>query len=124
MVVKQQQVLFATLKQKGEKQHSLLNRKVLKYLCSMVAAFIIRFTTEAQRAQSKFSFCPIGRRQSGFWVGPKMAIGSEIKSLSPQAMAFFPGRNLPARENIISSVASVSPWFDLRIFIASYALTI
>ena len=99
-----------------------------------MAILTIRFTTEAQRALSKFSFCPIGRRRSGkspqpsgqlgFGVGPRATVRSEIKSPSPQAMAFFPGRNLPARENMISSVASVSPWFDFRIFIASHALTI
>jgi hypothetical protein len=34
------------------------------------------------------------------------------KELPPEAEALFPGRHLPARENYISSVASVSQWFN------------
>ncbi|MGB6929027.1 MAG: hypothetical protein WBH05_07375, partial [Syntrophobacteria bacterium] len=41
---------------------------------------------------------------------PRWRSALRQKAFRRQAMAFFPGRRLPARENIISSVASVPPW--------------
>ena len=94
-------------------------------------SLIVGFTTEAQRAQSKAFVVRSGDgdRTEQLSAAPALYSGwcrssaeaetapdSGQKSPSPRAMAFFPGRRLPARENIVSSVSSVSPWFNLSCF--------
>ena len=81
--------------------------------------------------RASFIFCPIGRRRSGkrrCLSGqilcnqlPYAKCNFSIKGLPPKVEALFPGRHLPAREKLTTSVSSVSLWFLFFIAIRTAA---